>query len=41
MDVPKYRLFLPTEDELLHKLKKEYDALESAKPDDNKSEEQY
>ena len=33
----KYKLFLPTEEELLVELKKEYDALESAKSDDNKS----
>lgn len=33
----KYKLFLPTEEELLRELKKEYDALESAKSDDNKS----
>ncbi len=33
----KYKLFLPTEEELLHELKKEYDALESAKSDDCKS----
>ena len=35
----KYKLFLPTEEELLRELKKEYDALESAKSDDNQSEE--
>ena len=34
----KYKLFLPTEEELLRELKKEYDALESAKSCENKSE---